>query len=114
MSIIKPIRVFTLPEAREYLASLEAPVRKQFGKAFDKAQLGSKGEWFKKMVNTEDIYEFRVSHGTNAHRIFAFWDTTGDTDTLIVCTHGLNKKSQKTPKAAIKKAEQLKKQYFGQ
>lgn len=110
----KPISISLLAEAKEYLASLEVPVRRQFSKAFDKTQAGIKGDWFRKMVNTDDIYEFRISHGTNAYRIFAFWDTTGETDTLIVCTHGLNKKSQKTPKATIQKAEQLKRQYFGQ
>lgn len=45
-----------------------------------------------------------------AYRLFAFWDT--ESDTLIVATHGIIKKTQKTPSKEIAKAEKLKEIYF--
>lgn len=47
------------------------------------------------------------------YRLFAFWDTRGAVETLIVCTHGLDKKTQKTSPQEIKKAEQMKRRHFG-
>ena len=41
-----------------------------------------------------------------------FGTSTGDTETLIVCTHGLIKKTNKTPKKDIEKAEMIKEKYF--
>lgn len=46
------------------------------------------------------------------YRLFAFWDTR--TETLIVATHGIVKKSQKTPPKEIKKAVNIKNKYFNQ
>lgn len=45
-----------------------------------------------------------------AYRLFAFWDI--ESDTLIVATHGIIKKTQKTPSKEIAKAEKLKEIYF--
>lgn len=108
----KPIRVRLLPEAEEYIDSLEVNVQKKFAISFRKTRQGFIGDWFKKLVNTDDIYEFRVHLNRNAYRVFAFWDGSDEVETLIICTHGLNKKSQKTPKTQIEKAEQIKKIYF--
>lgn len=44
------------------------------------------------------------------YRLFAFWDT--EIEALIVATHGIVKKTQKTPKREIEKAEKLMKEYF--
>jgi len=41
--------------------------------------------------------------------IFAFWDT--QTDTLVIATHGIIKKTQKTPKKEIAKAERIRQEY---
>ena len=40
------------------------------------------------------------------------FDKTDKTDTLVISTHGIEKKTQKTPKKEIEKAENLRKQYF--
>ncbi len=66
-------------------------------------------ELFKKLDNT-DIWEFRTLYNGIAYRLLAFWDT--DTQTLVVATHGIIKKTQKTPAKEISKAENLKKEYF--
>lgn len=64
--------------------------------------------YFKHLKNTSDLYEIRVQVGSNILRIFCFFDK----DNLIVIGHGFQKKSQKTPKQQIQRAEQIKKEYY--
>ena len=66
-------------------------------------------ELFKKLENTK-IWEFRTLHNGMAYRLFAFWDT--DTQTLVVATHGIIKKTQKTPKKEIAKAESIMEKFY--
>ena len=66
-------------------------------------------ELFKKLGNSE-IWEFRTLYEGNCYRLFSFWDT--DTETFIIATHGIMKKSQKTPTKEIEKAEAIRKEYF--
>ena len=66
-------------------------------------------ELFKKLENSE-IWEFRTLYGGICYRLFAFWDT--EIEALVVATHGIVKKTQKTPKKEIEKAERLRKEYF--
>jgi len=40
---------------------------------------------------------------------FTFWDKTNDKKTLVVATHGILKKTKKTPTKEIKKAEEIRK-----
>ena len=67
-------------------------------------------ELFKKLDG--NIWEFRTKFLTNQIRLLAFWDKTGKEETLVVATHGFIKKTQKTPKSEIEKAEKIRKQYF--
>ena len=59
-----------------------------------------------------EIWEFRTLYNKTYYRLFAFWDKTGNTDTVVISTHGLIKKTDKTPQGEIEKAENLRKQYF--
>lgn len=45
-----------------------------------------------------------------SYRLFSFWDT--GLDTLVIVTHGIVKKTQKTPSKEIAKAEEIRKEYF--
>ena len=65
-------------------------------------------EYFKKLTGTDGIWEIRVKHSSNAYRILCFFDG----GKLIVLENGFRKKTQKTPKSEIEKAERIKKQYF--
>lgn len=67
-------------------------------------------ELFKKLTN--DIWEFRTLFKKTYYRLFAFWDKTESTETLVLTTHGLVKKTSKTPKGEIEHAEQIRKRYF--
>jgi phage-related protein len=42
----------------------------------------------------------------------AFWDKTNKTDTLVIATHGIVKKTNKMPAKEIDKADKIRKAYF--
>jgi phage-related protein len=64
--------------------------------------------YFKHLKNTTGLYEIRIQVGNNIFRIFCFFDL----DNLVVIGHGFQKKTQKTPKQQIERAEQIKKEYY--
>ena len=66
------------------------------------------GEYFKKMINTDGIWEVRAKSGSNSFRLFGFFDTNH----FFILTNGFSKKSQKTPKGEIKLAQQRRKDYL--
>jgi phage-related protein len=66
----------------------------------------------KSLVGSDGIFEFRIDESGRYYRVFAFWDTDFKDETLVVGTHGLIKKTNKTPPAEIKKAELIKREYF--
>jgi len=108
----KPIEVIFLNLAEEFVDSLEEKARRKLFQAIRKTKERLIGQWFSKMKGSDGIYEFRIDESGKYYRLFAFWDTEYPTETLIVGTHGLIKKSNKTPKEDIQKAEQIKKMYF--
>ena len=65
-------------------------------------------KYFRHIKNSSGLYEIRVEVGSNIFRVFSFFDK----GQMIILINGFQKKSQKTPKKEIEKAEKLKKQYF--
>ena len=108
----KDISLRLMPQASEFVKGLSEKTRTKVFYDIRKTLDGFKGDWFKKMSGTDDLFEFRTLHNEQYIRLFAFWDKTGDTETLIVCTHGIIKKTDKTPQKEIDLAERLKKEYF--
>ena len=64
--------------------------------------------YFKKLEATDDIWECRAWLGSNAYRFLAFFSENA----VIVLTHGFSKKSQKTPRREIERAEAYKKNFM--
>ena len=64
--------------------------------------------YFKKLVNTDDIWEVKINVGNNTFRILGFFSGTD----LIILTNSFQKKSQKTPTKEIRLAEQCKRNYL--
>lgn len=108
----KPIKVQLLDEATSYFDEINANIQAKFFKSFEKVESGYKGGWFKYLE--DEIWEFRERDSSKFYRIFAFWDSTPETETLIVGTHGLDKKTNKTPRQEIEKAKRIRKKYFDQ
>jgi phage-related protein len=65
-------------------------------------------KFYKLLENTNGIWEVRVITTFKSIRILCFQDK-GE---LVVLTNYFQKKSRKTPKQEIKKAEKLKKEYM--
>lgn len=104
------IKVAFMDMARAFIASIPEKAKKKVTYNLLKVQGGEMNkDLFKKLENSE-IWELRTLFNGVCYRLFAFWDT--DAGTLIVATHGIVKKTQKTPKKEIEKAETLRKEYF--
>ena len=65
---------------------------------------------FKKLKG--EIWEFRTLFNKTHFRVFAFWDKEDNQQTLVLATHGIIKKTGKTPEKEIEKAEQIRLKYF--
>ena len=65
-------------------------------------------KYFDHLTGTDGLFEIRVKLGSNIYRIFCFFDKGN----LVVLLSGFQKKTQKTPKKEIKKAERLKQEYY--
>lgn len=65
-------------------------------------------KYFDHLTGTEGLFEIRVQVGNNIYRIFCFFDKGN----LVILLTGFQKKSQKTPRKEIKKAELLKQEYY--
>lgn len=60
--------------------------------------------YFKKLINTDEIWEVRAQSGNNIYRLLCFLDGKR----VVVLTNGFQKKTQKTPKNEIQLAEKRK------
>lgn len=88
--------------------SLNEKVRAKIAYNIFVSQRENNAELFKKL--NDDIWEFRTKYNGVAYRLFAFWDR--DRRAMVVTTHGLIKKTQKTPTREIHKAEEIMKLYY--
>lgn len=95
-----------LEEAIEFLSSLDDKVKSKIAYNIGKSMYFIDKELFKKLENSE-IWEFRTLYNKQSYRLFAFWDS--DENKLVIATHGIVKKTQKTPKKEIEKAEAIRK-----
>lgn len=108
----KPIEILLLPDAEQFVLTMENTTRKKLFYAIRKTKLRIFGDWFQKITCSDGIFEFRIIDNNKFYRLFAFWDKNDDKETLIVCTHGLVKKSNKTPNQELARAEAIKEKYF--
>lgn len=103
-------RVDFLEEAKAFLDLLDEKSRDKIVYNIWKARSTNDKELFKKLQ--DDIWEFRTKFNKTYYRLFAFWDKTDKSDTLVISTHGLIKKTDKVPQSEIEKAERLRQKYF--
>lgn len=110
MKLIKPrFDVIMLQEADDFLASLDTKVRNKIIYNARKSSFVLDNELFKKLEGS-DIWEFRTLYNGIYYRLLAFWDT--EANSLVLATHGFIKKTNKTPKNEIERAETIRKEYF--
>lgn len=97
-----------LEESINFLNSLDVKTRAKIQFNIVKAQYENDPELFKKLNDT--IWEFRTRFNGMAYRLFAFWDK--DSRSMVIATHGIVKKTQKTPSKEIERAEAIMKMYY--
>ncbi len=103
-------KVGFLKDAEDFLQTLPKKVYEKIIHNIERIAGGERNvELFRKLEGTE-IWEFRTSYSGIAYRLFAFWDT--EKETMVVATHGIVKKTKKTPRKEIAKAEAIRKRYF--
>ena len=65
-------------------------------------------KFLKHLSGTDGLYEIRIEYQSNIYRIFCCFDE----GRIVVLFNGFHKKTQKTPKSELEKAEKLMKKYF--
>lgn len=109
-NVNKVINVILSNEASEFVRSQPLNVQHKITYNIRKLESGYMGkELFKKLIGS-NIWELRTMYNGNCYRLFSFWDT--DTNTIVVATHGIVKKTNKTPLKEIDKAERIRTEYF--
>ena len=103
-------KVQFLQDASEFLDNIDSKAREKIIYNLFKAQSTNDKELFKKL--TGEIWEFRTLYNKTYYRLFAFWDKTEKTETIVISTHGIIKKTSKTPATDLDKAERLRKLYL--
>ncbi len=110
---MKPkFEVVFLEQAIDFMSKLDIKAKKKIYYNLDKAKLENDPKLFKKL--TDDIWEFRTLYRGIQYRLFAFWDKTKKSETLVLSTHGMVKKVSKVPKSEIVKALKIRAEYFNQ
>jgi phage-related protein len=105
-------KVDFLEDAIDFLESLDEKTKAKILYNIKLSQYKNDTELFKKLTDT--IWEFRTLYNKTYYRFFAFWDKTNKQETLVISTHGIEKKTGKVPKSEIQKAENLRTIYFNQ
>ena len=103
-------KVEFLKEVFEFLDGVDKKARNKILFNIDRAKIKNDNTLFKKL--TTDIWEFRTLYNKKQYRLFAFWDKSDNKVTIVIATHGIVKKTQKTPKKEIDKATELMNKYF--
>lgn len=65
-------------------------------------------QYLKAIKGSDGLFEARIKLASNIWRVFCFFDK----GQLVILLNGFTKKTQKTPKKEINKAERLMKEYF--
>lgn len=92
-------KVQFLIEAAEFIDKLDEKARDKIIYNIQKARIVNDNELFKKLNG--EIWEFRTLYNKTHYRLFAFWDKTDNADTVVISSHGIIKKTDKTPKNEI-------------
>ena len=102
--------ILFLEQAIDFLDQLDLKTRKKIYYKLDRAKFRLDSRLFKKL--TDHIWEFRIRHQGLQYRLFAFWDRSDKKTSLVICTHGMVKKTDKVSSKEIHKAMRIRQNYF--
>jgi phage-related protein len=106
--------VVFLDEASRFLDGLDEKSKEKILYNIWKVRISTTNDkkLFKKLQ--DEIWEFRTLYDNTCYRLFAFWDKSDRTNTLVVATHGIIKKADKISTTDIAKANDLRDKYFNE
>lgn len=97
-----------LKQSFKFLDSLDLRTREKVLENIRVSRFKNDPKLLKKV--DKEIWEFRTKFQTKQIRLLAFWDK--EEKSLIICTHGFIKKTQKLPIQELKKAKKIRKEYL--
>ncbi len=106
----KVVNVILSSEAENFVRRQNSKAQAKITYNIRKIESGLKDVDILKKLGGSNIWEIRTLYNGDCYRLFAFWDTR--TTALVVATHGIVKKTQKTPKKEIERAEMIRHQYY--
>ncbi len=109
MEAIRKFEVLYSEEVLNFLNSIPDKAKAKVMFNVTRASYSLDPKYFKKLDGT-DIWEFRTLYNGIQYRLLAFWDK--DENTMVITTHGFIKKTQKTPIQEIKRAIEIRTEYF--
>lgn len=98
-----------MQEAADFLDGIEPKARAKIYYNIVKSQSVNDSELFKKL--NQEIWEFRTLYSGKCYRLFAFWVKGKESRALVIATHGIIKKSSKTPLSDLEHALFLKRKF---
>lgn len=117
--MIKRFETILLEEAFKFIQRQDHKTRSKILQNIRRAEIHTDPKLFKKL--SEEILEFRTKFNGVQYRLLAFWvkqKVSKNSDltkqTVVFATHGIVKKTSKVEKKEIKKAENIRANYFEQ
>lgn len=104
------IKIIISEEAGNFLNEQPLKVQQKIAYNIRKVENGFLDKELFKKLDSSEIWELRTLFNGSCYRLFSFWDT--ETETLVIVTHGILKKTQKTPQKEIAKAERIRQEYL--
>lgn len=106
------LKVLYMDEAYNFIESQPKQAGDKILENIHRVEAGERNIKLFKKLEGSNIWEFRTLYNGIHYRLFAFWDTRSNT--LIIATHGIVKKTQQTPSKEIAKAERIRQDYFNE
>lgn len=106
------LRIIISDNAAMFIRKQPLKVQEKIAYNIKKVESGIIDDNLFKKLGKSEIWELRTLFFGACYRLFAFWDA--DVGALVVVTHGIVKKTNKTPIKEIVKAEKLKLEYYKQ
>ena len=102
--------IIYLEEAVDFIDKMPENARLKLLYNIELVRNGVKEERIFKKLESTNIWEFRCEYNSQSYRLLSFWDKRQNS--LIVATSGFIKKTKKTPKKEIARAENIRKEYL--
>lgn len=104
------IKIEYLDEAQLYIDAMPDKARKKLFYNISLVSMGVLDSRIFKKLGESEIWEFRAEYESKDYRLLSFWDKTRTS--IVVATHGFNKKKRKTPKQEIEHAKCIREKYY--